>query len=206
MTLEELLKDDETTLNAVKKAIKTHNDNETDSAKKVKFIDLGEGQYVAKSKYSDLETKYNELKDAPNQLEAKVKELEESYKDDMQAEKDKFIGVVKKMAVDSAVSSLGITDKLTEAGIRSLIKMEDIKVGEDYSVTDGLDSQLKTIKETYKDSFVKPTVVSTGQSIPESGKTSTNRKYTSRAEIEALSYAEVQADLDNITAQLADLK
>lgn len=206
MTLEELLKDDETTLNALKKAIKTHNDNEKDTNKKIKFIDLGEGQYVDKSKYSDLETKYNNLKEMPNPLEEKVKELEEAAITNVQAEKDKFIGVLKRMAVDNAVASLGINDKLTEAGIRSLIKLDDIKVGDDYNITDGLENQLNNIKKTYKDSFVKPTIVATGQSIPESGKTNTNRKYTSRAEIEALSMEEVKADLDNITAQLASLK
>lgn len=171
-----------------------------------KFVDLSEGQYVDKNKYSDLETKYNELKDAPNPLEAKVKELEESSKTAIQAEKDKLSGVVKKLAIDKEISQLGITDELTIAGIKSLIKADEIQLDENYNISGGLDTQISTLKEQYKTSFEQPKVVSTGQSVQTSNTVKTNRVYSSLAEIAGLTQAEVDADLANITSQLPNLK
>ena len=171
-----------------------------------KFVDLSEGQYVDKNKYSDLETKYNELKEAPNPLEAKVKELEDSSKTAIQAEKDKLSSVVKKLAIDKEISQLGITDELTIAGIKSLIKADEIQLDENYNVSGGLDNQIKTIKEQYKTSFEQPKVVSTGQSVQTSNTVKTNRVYSSLAEIAGLTQAEVDADLENITSQLPNLK
>ena len=171
-----------------------------------KFVDLSEGQYVDKNKYSDLETKYNELKDAPNPLEAKVKELEESSKTAIQAEKDKLSGVVKKLAIDKEIGQLGITDELTIAGIKSLIKADEIQLDENYNISGGLDNQISTLKEQYKTSFEQPKVVSTGQSVQTSNTVKTNRVYSSLAEIAGLTQAEVDADLANITSQLPNLK
>ena len=171
-----------------------------------KFVDLGEGQYVDKNKYSDLETKYNELKEAPNPLEDKVKELEDSSKRDIQAEKDKLSVVVKKLAIDKEISQLGITDELTIAGIKSLIKADEIQLDENYNVSGGLDTQISTLKEQYKTSFEQPKVVSTGQSVQTSNTVKTNRVYSSLAEIAGLTQAEVDADLANITSQLPNLK
>ena len=198
MKLEEAIKGlDKEVQSSVLKAIK-------DSG--AKFVDLGEGQYVDKNKYSDLETKYNELKEAPNPLEAKVKELEEKSKTDIQAEKDKLSSVVKKLAIDKEISQLGITDELTIAGIKSLIKADKIQLDENYNVSGGLDNQIKTIKEQYKTSFEQPKVVSTGQSVQTSNTVKTGRVYSSLAEIAGLTQAEVDADLENITSQLPNLK
>ena len=198
MKLEEAIKGlDKEVQSSVLKAIK-------DSG--AKFVDLGEGKYVDKNKYSDLETKYNELKEAPNPLEAKVKELEDSSKTAIQAEKDKLSGVVKKLAIDKEISKLGITDELTIAGIKSLIKADEIQLDENYNVSGGLDNQIKTIKEQYKTSFEQPKVVSTGQSVQTSNTVKTGRVYSSLAEIAGLTQAEVDADLENITSQLPNLK
>ena len=198
MKLEEAIKGlDKEVQSVVLKAVK-------DSG--AKFVDLGEGQYVDKNKYSDLETKYNELKEAPNPLEAKVKELEDESKKAIQTEKDKFSDVVKKIAIDKEISLLGITDELTKAGIKSLIKADEIQLDEDYNVSGGLDSQIKALKETYKTSFEQPKVVSTGQSVQTSNIVKTGRVYSSLAEIAGLTQAEVDADLENITSQLPNLK
>ena len=198
MKLEEAIKGlDKEVQSSVLKAIK-------DSG--AKFVDLSEGQYVDKNKYSDLETKYNELKEAPNPLEAKVKELEDSSKTAIQAEKDKLSGVVKKLAIDKEISQLGITDELTIAGIKSLIKADEIQLDENYNISGGLDSQIKTLKEQYKSSFEQPKVVSTGQSVQTSNTVKTGRIYSSLAEIAGLTQAEVDADLENITSQLPNLK
>ena len=198
MKLEEAIKGlDKEVQSSVLKAIK-------DSG--AKFVDLGEGQYVDKNKYSDLETKYNELKEAPNPLEAKVKELEDSSKTAIQAEKDKLSSVVKKLAIDKEISQLGITDELTIAGIKSLIKADEIQLDENYNISGGLDTQIKTIKEQYKTSFEQPKVISTGQSVQTSNTVKTGRVYSSLAEIAGLTQAEVDADLENITSQLPNLK
>ena len=170
-----------------------------------KFVDLSEGQYVDKNKYSDLETKYNELKDAPNPLEAKVKELEESSKTAIQAEKDKLSGVVKKLAIDKEISQLGITDELTIAGIKSLIKADEIQLDENYNISGGLDNQISTLKEQYKTSFEQPKVVSTGQSLSNSSTVGKARQYT-QADIKGMSMAEIVDDVDNIISQLGNLQ
>ena len=198
MKLEEAIKGlDKEVQSSVLKAIK-------DSG--AKFVDLCEGQYVDKNKYSDLETKYNELKEAPNPLEAKVKELEDESKKAIQTEKDKLSDVVKKLAIDKEISQLGITDKLAIEGIKALIKPDEIQLDENYNVSGGLDSQINTLKEQYKTSFEQPKVVSTGQSVQTSNTVQNKRVYKSLAEIAGLTQAEVDADLENITSQLPNLK
>lgn len=198
MKLEEAIKGlDKEVQSSVLKAIK-------DSG--AKFVDLSEGQYVDKNKYSDLETKYNELKEAPNPLEAKVKELEDESKKAIQTEKDKLSDVVKKLAIDKEISQLGITDKLAIEGIKALIKPDEIQLDENYNVSGGLDSQINTLKEQYKTSFEQPKVVSTGQSVQTSNTVQNKRVYKSLAEIAGLTQAEVDADLENITSQLPNLK
>lgn len=198
MKLEEALKSlDKEVQSSVLKAIK-------DSG--AKFVDLSDGQYVDKNKYSDLETKYNELKDAPNPLEAKVKELEDSSASALQAEKNKLADVVKKLAIDKEISNLGITDELTKAGIKSLIKIDQIKVDDNYNISGGLTPQITALKEQYKTSFEQPKVVSTGQSVQTSNTVKQGRVYNSLAEIASLTQAEVDADLENITSQLPNLK
>lgn len=172
-----------------------------------KFVDLSEGQYVDKNKYSDLETKYNELKNAPNPLEAKVKELEEQSKKDIQTVEDKFSVKIKELAIDKEISKLGITDELTKAGIESLIKAkaDEIKLDENYNIN-GLDNIINALKDQYKTSFEQPKVVSTGQSVQTSNTVKQGRVYNSLAEIASLTQAEVDADLENITSQLPNLK
>ena len=198
MKLEEIIKGlDKEVQDNVLKAVK-------DSG--AKLVDLGDGQYVDKNKYTDLETKYNDLKNAPNPLEDKVKELETSNVNALQAEKDKLSGVVKSLAIDKEISQLGITDELTKAGIKSLIKPDVIQVDENYNISGGLDDQIKAIKEQYKTSFEQPKVVSTGQSVQTSNTVKTSRVYSSLAEIAGLTQAEVDADLENITSQLPNLK
>lgn len=198
MKLEEAIKGlDKEVQSSVLKAIK-------DSG--AKFVDLSEGQYVDKNKYSDLETKYNELKEAPNPLEAKVKELEDSSASALQAEKNKLADVVKKLAIDKEISNLGITDELTKAGIKSLIKIDQIKVDDNYNISGGLTPQITALKEQYKTSFEQPKVVSTGQSVQTSNTVQNKRVYNSLAEIAGLTQAEVDADLENITSQLPNLK
>ena len=203
MTLDELLKDKPDVLSAVNEAIEQAGKGGT----KPKFVDLTEGKYTDVDKYNTLNTKYNDLLKAENPFETKYNELVKTSKNDMVAEKKKLNDIVRKMAVDNAINKLGITDELTKLGIKSAIKMGDIKVDENYNITEGLNEQLDVIKETYKSSFEKPTVINTGDIVNNSLKTGTGSKvYSSLNEIRALSVEEVQADYDNITSQLPNLK
>jgi len=198
MTLEELLKDKPDVLATVTEAMKD---------KGVKFADLSEGKYVDVEKYNTLNKKYEDLSKAENPFETKYNELLASSKTDITNERKKLNEVVRNMAVDRAIDQLNIKDELTRRGIRSIIKMGDIKVDENYTVTGGLDEQIATIKETYKSSFEQPVVVGTGKDVNDSLKTgSTAKTYSSLAEIKGLSQAEIDADIDNIMSQLQNLK
>lgn len=204
MKIEELLKDDKETLDKVNAAIEAANKNITDENKKIKYADLGEGGYVSAAKYTDLEGKLREAQNKPNTDEEKIKNLETQHADALKQEKEKLSAVVRRLAVDSEIASLGLTDELTKAGFKSMIDMSKITLNEDYTVSGGLQDQIKTLKETYKDSFAVKTV-STGSSKP-AGNTKTGRVYSSRAEIEALSQEEIMSDMDNIMKQLSKLK
>jgi hypothetical protein len=181
MTLEELLKDKPDVLNEVKQAIEGQD---------VKFVDIKEGGYVDKNKYTDLETRYNALKNKPNPLEGTIETMKADHDKAIKTERSKLSTVAKKLAIDSALNNLGIEDELTLAGIRSLIKPDKIKLDEHYNISEGLQDQIDQIKEQYKDSFVKPSVVSTGRSLPISGKVEPKKKYTS-AEIDSMSLDEM---------------
>lgn len=198
MTLDELLKDKPDVLNTVNEAIKTSG---------AKFVDLSEGKYVDVDKYNNLNKKFEDLSKAENPFETKYNELLASSKNDLTNERKKLNDVVRKMAVDRAIEGLGIKDELTKRGIVSVIKMGDIKVGDDYSITGGLDEQIESIKTTYSSTFEKPTSVGTGNTVDNSLKTGSGLKtYSSLAEIKGLSQAEIDADIDNIMSQLPNLK
>jgi hypothetical protein len=194
MTLEELLKDKPDVLNEVKQAIEGQD---------VKFVDIKEGGYVDKNKYTDLETRYNALKNKPNPLEGTIETMKADHDKAIKTERSKLSTVAKKLAIDSALNNLGIEDELTLAGIRSLIKPDKIKLDEHYNISEGLQDQIDQIKEQYKDSFVKPSVVSTGRSLPISGKVEPKKKYTS-AEIDSMSLDEMIKNIDAVNASLGE--
>lgn len=205
MTLKELL---EKALPENDEAVK----NVCDYVKKnsIKFADLGEGQYVGKGKYDELEGKYNALKDAENPYEKKYNDLVESSKQDLVDERTKLSGVAKKIAVDAAINNLGLSNELSKQGIKALINYDGIELDDDYNIKgDCLTSQLDSIKEQYKDAFASPQPISTGQSVPGSvknGGSGVNKQYSSLDDIRALSLEQVINDLDNINAQLGNLK
>lgn len=190
---------DAETVKAVKQAIKNSG---------VKLVDLADGSYVDSNKYNTLETKYNELKEAPNPLEDKVKELKANNTTALQAERDKISNVVKQLAIDKEISSLGLTNELTILGVKSSIKTDDIQLNDDYTIKSGLNEQIARLKDTYKTAFETPQVVSTGQSIQTSNinGSKVGRVYSSLSEINSMSQEEVQADYDNIISQIPNLK
>ena len=208
-TLREALKDTE---GAYDKAISAF-----DNAG-IKLQDVGSGDYTSTSKYNDDIKKYEDevtklkgeitsLKEAPNPLVDEIAKLKETHTSEMAAEKAKVQGIIKSHAIAEKINSLGITNELEVLGMKSLIKADDIKMDDDYNITGGLDEQINSLKETYGSAFKAPKMVSTGQSIQTS---QTNggavRQYSSLDEIRSLSQEQVAADLDNIVAQMSNLK
>lgn len=203
MTLDEMIKnalpENEDAVKAIKKYV--HDNN-------LKYADLGEGQYVGLEKYNAMEKKYNELKDAENPFETKYNELVVKSASDLDNERTKLKGVVKNIAVQSAIDALGV-DKLLAQGIKALVNTEAIEIDDDYNIKgDTLSKQIDAIKNDYKDSFdTRATMKSTGNAINNSSRAQDGSKtYSSLAEIRGMSREAVMADLDNITAQLSNLK
>jgi hypothetical protein len=119
----------------------------------------------------------------------------------MAAEKAKVEGIIKAQAISNKISELGITNELEVLGIKSLIKMDDIKMDSDYNITSGLDEQIESLKGTYKSSFDTPKLVSTGQSIQTSKKVEVGKVYSSD-EIDKMSVEEIMANLDAVNKSL----
>lgn len=201
-TLRDALKD---TDGAYDKALKALDDAG------IKLQDVGSGDYVSSQKHNDevtkLQAEIQSLKDAPNPLVEEIAKLKESHTSEMAAEKAKVQNIIKAHAISEKLGSLGITNELELVGLKSLIKSDDIKMDDDYNITGGLDEQIDGLKKTYGSSFEAPKVVSTGQSMQTS---QTNggavRQYGSLDEIRGLSQEQVAADLDNIMAQMSNLK
>lgn len=193
MTLQELLKDKPDVLKEVEASIKDAD---------VKFVDLKEGNYVDKKKYDDLNTDYENLKNEPNPLEATVEQLKKDNETNIETEKNKLAAFAKNISIDKAVNELGVSDKLTLEGIKSLIDKDKLTVDDNYIVS-GLNEQLKDIKKNYKDSFVQPTVVSTGQVVSNSSKNKQSKVY-SAAEIDKMSVAEIMENIGDVNASLGN--
>ena len=177
----------------------------------LRLQDVSTGEYTSTKKYNDDITKLNEeiktLKEAPNPLEKELAELKETHANEITSIKAKAQDVIKSRAISEKINSLGITNELEVVGFKSLINSDDIKMDDDYNITGGLDEQIEGLKKNYGSSFEKPKVVSTGQSMSTSQQVGgAKRVYSSLEEISKLSQAEVDADIDNITAQLPNLK
>lgn len=177
----------------------------------VKLQDVSTGDYVSSQKYNDEVTKLTaeitKMKEAPNPLVDEIAKLKETHTSEMAAEKAKVQGIIKSHAIAEKINGLGITNELEVLGIKSLIKADDIKMDDEYNITGGLDEQIEGLKSTYGSSFSAPKVVSTGQSMQTSQQNGgATKQYSSLAEIQALSQEQVNADLDNIMAQMPNLK
>ena len=201
-TLREALKDTE---GAYDKAIKALDDSG------IKLQDVGTGDYVSAQKYNDevtkLQNEVKSLKEAPNPLVDEIAKLKETHASEMAAEKAKVQGIIKSQAISEKINGMGITNELEVLGLKSLIKADEIKMDDDYNITEGLDNQIEALKANYKSSFEAPKVVSTGQSVQTSQQTGTaTKQYGSLAEIKSLTQEQVNADLPNILSQLGNLK
>lgn len=216
MKLDELLKDKPDILASVNESIEAYNNSIEDKSKKVKFVDLSEGGYVDKDKYNTMETKYNDINSkyitlstehstASKNLETannNLKNLQDKYDQDIKNAKDSASAKVIEIAINNAISSLGIKDKVVEAGVRASIDTKKITVDDNLNIQ-GLDDQVASIREEHKELFTGSVIkVNTGTNP---NTTSGKKQYSSLDEISKLSVQEFNSDKANILEQINKL-
>lgn len=200
--VKEALKEHEGAYDAVTNALKGAN---------IKLQDVGSGDYVSVNKYNDevrrLQKEIDDTKNAPNPLQDEIEKLKETHADEIKKERGIAANIIKAQAVSEKIAGLGIKNELEAVGMKSLIKLDDIKMDDNYNITGGLDEQIDSLKETYKDSLASKPFISTGMSVPSSASVGTpSKQYKSLDEVKALSQAEVDADYANIMSQIGNLK
>lgn len=170
----------------------------------IKLQDVGSGDYVSTQKHNDevtkLQAEIQSLKDAPNPLADELVKVKEAHTSEMNALKEKVQGIIKEHAISEKLGSLGITNELELVGLKSLIKSDEIKLDDNFNITDGLDNQIESLKDKYKGSF-ETKVVSTGQSVQTSMKSEVGKTYSSE-QIDAMSVEEIMANLDAVNKSL----
>lgn len=149
-------------------AITAYNALPENKDKQVKLADLGGGEYVGVGKYNALVTERDGFREKLETAEGTITLLKKDNKDNetlqatikahegtIETLKTTYEGKIKEMTINAAIQS-----KLTDTKYPDLLatKFDKSKlvVGADGSVS-GIDEQLTTIKETYKDLFT-PTV------------------------------------------------
>ena len=149
-------------------AINEYNEKPENKEKPVKLADLSSGEYVGKGKYSNLETEIGNLKEQIKTNEDTIETLKKSNKDNetlqqtikdhegtIQTLKTTYEGKIKEMRIEAAIQA-----KLTDAKHPDLLigKFDKTKlsISEDGTQVYGIDEQLTTLKETYKDLFTPP--------------------------------------------------
>lgn len=215
MTLEQLLQDNPEALSAVNNAIAAHNSTIEDKTQHVRFVDLSEGGYVSRERFSTLETRLNESNarnttleternNANNQLKTasnNLTTLQNKYNTDIEAVKKSARDRVINMAIESGIDSLGITDDILRAGVRSQLNRETINVDDNFVVS-GISEQIQTIREGHAELFGGAARVSTK---PTEQQANGKRVYKSLDEIAKLSPAEFAADRANILENITKL-
>jgi chromosome segregation ATPase len=146
-------------------AITAYNALPENKDKQVKLADLSTGEYVGKGKYTALETEISNLKEQIKTNEGTIETLKKTNKDNetlqqtikdheatIQTLKTTYEGKIKELTINTAIQS-----KLTDAKYPELIsgKFDKTKLSlsEDGTQVFGIDEQLVTIKEQYKDLF-----------------------------------------------------
>lgn len=147
-------------------AINTYNALPENKDKQVKLADLSTGEYVGKGKYSTLETEIINLKEQLKTNEGTIEDLKKNNADNetlqatikthegtIQTLKTTHEEEIKELTINSAIQS-----KLSDAKYPELIvgkfDKSKLSLSEDRTQVFGIDEQLATIKEQYKDLFV----------------------------------------------------
>lgn len=179
----------------------------------MKLQDVATGKYVSTSKHEDemnkLRKEMEDIKNAPNPLTEEIEKLKADHAVELQNQRKVAQDIIKSQAVSEKISKLGISNELEAVGMKSLIKLDDIKMDDNYSITGGLDEQIDALKSQYGSSIEKKTTpsISTGMSVQSSASKGTQpHKYQSLDEIKGLTQEQVNADLPNIMQQLGSLK
>ena len=216
MKLDDLLKDKPDLLKSLNEVIEAHNKTVDDKNKQIKYVDLSEGNYVSKEKYYTLETKFNtvntnyeslqkEHNETKTNLENATKELtstKASYEETSKKNKADLNSKLIELAINQAVSGLGVKDKIVESGIRASLDKSKLTVDDSLEVK-GLSEQIETLKKEHKELFKEDVIkVNTGGTFNKSGD---KRTYTSLDEISKLSVDEFNADRENILSQINQL-
>ncbi|NLJ95641.1 MAG: hypothetical protein GX321_00685 [Clostridiales bacterium] len=147
-------------------AVNAYNEKPENKDKQVKLADLSSGEYVGKGKYTALETEITNLKDQIKQNEDTIETLKKTNKDNeklqetigeheatIQNLKTTYEGKLKELTINQAIQV-----KLTDAKYPELIAgkfdKSKLSLSEDGTQVFGIDEQLATIKEQYKDLFI----------------------------------------------------
>lgn len=145
-------------------AVNEYNAKPENNDKQVKIADLGTGEYVGKGKYTALEVEVADLKEQVKTAESTIKTLKKDNASNEELQttiktheatiatmKSDYETKIKNMTIDSAIKA-----KLSETKYADLLSGKfdrtKIVVNEDGTVA-GIDEQLTTIKESYKDLF-----------------------------------------------------
>jgi hypothetical protein len=210
MTLKEICGDE--LYGQVEAKINEHNKNEADQAKKVKFVDLGEGGYVSKDKHTTTETtlatvrgELETLKTTHATTETTLKNTQtelETLKSTHATEKatsdEKVKNKIIDISINNAISSLGVTDDIVSAGLRSTIDRSKITIDDNFNIS-GLDDQVTALKDSHKDLFNSSIVkINTGS---ENNGGSSRKTYT-KQELERLEVKDWLNHREDILASL----
>ena len=216
MTLEQLLQNNPEVLASVNQAITEHNATIEDKTKHVRFVDLSEGGYVSRDRYSNLETKFNDLTTRHSTLETQhnttkselntannnLTTLQNKYDTDIEAVRKLARDRVVSMAIESGIDSLGITDEVVRAGVRSMVNRDNLSIDDNFVVS-GISEQIQTIRDGHSELFNGG--AARVNTKPAQQQTNGKRVYNSLDEIAKLSPAEFAADRANILENITKL-
>lgn len=216
MRLDELLKDEPETLNAVNNAINKHNEGIEDKTQHVRFVDLSEGGFVAKDKFTNLETKYNDISkkytDLQNDFNNNNTKLTQANNNitELQNKYDKDINEVKKSAknkmidaaINSSIEQLNIEDDIIRRGVLNSIDRDKIEIDDNYNIS-GLSEQIQSLRDSHSSLFGSNSVRVNTRSTQSN--VQSKKVYKSLEEIARLSPEEFRKDKDNILKQITAL-
>ena len=146
-------------------AVNTYNEKSENKDKQIKLVNLSSGEYVSKDKYTALETDIGNLKEQIKTNEETIGTLKKGTKDNetlqqtikdheitIQTLKSDYESKIKELRVNTAIQA-----KLTDAKHPELLvdkfDKSKLSISEDGTQVFGIDEQLASIKETYKDLF-----------------------------------------------------
>lgn len=146
-------------------AVNTYNEKPENKEKQIKLVNLSSGEYVSKDKYTALETDIGNLKEQIKTNEETIGTLKKGTKDNetlqqtikdheitIQTLKSDYESKIKELRVNTAIQAKLADAKHPELLVDKFDKSK-LSISEDGTQIFGIDEQLASIKETYKDLF-----------------------------------------------------